>query len=116
MIKKNGRLQFKNAVDLSMFQKLTAQLKEGAVIEQMTSFNHEDGILSQLSKVHAMIKDIAKETGNTVSATKVEIKKQCGLVTMGGDVKSFGDASFEELSDCIQHCIEVGQFLGINLS
>lgn len=112
---KNGRLAFKKATDLSLFNHLASQLKEGQSVEQMISFGLEDGLLSQISKVHAMIRDIAKETGNTFQATKVDIKKQYGIITLGGELKSFGDCSFQELSDVIQHCIELGDFLGIQL-
>lgn len=115
LIKRNGRLQFKNAADLSTFQALVGQMKEGEVIEQMTNFSHQDGMLSQIAKVHAMIKDIAKETGDTVQNTKKSIKKQAGLVTLNGDLKSFGDCSFQELSDVIQMLIETGDFLNLNL-
>lgn len=112
---KGGRLVFKKATDLSLFNMLASQLKEGDSVEQCIAFGLQDGTLQQISKIHAMIRDVAKETGNTFSATKIEIKKQCGLVTMGGEIKSFGDASFEELSDIIQHLIEVGDFIGIQL-
>lgn len=112
---KGGRLVFKKATDLSLFNHLASQLKENDVVEQMISFGLQDGTLDQLSKVHACIRDIAKETGNTFAATKVDIKKQCGLIGMGGEVKSFGDCSFQELSDCIQYCVEIGDFLNINL-
>lgn len=115
LVMKNGRLAFKKATDLSLFNMLARQLKEGQSVEQMISFGLEDGTLSQIAKVHACIRDIAKETGDTFTATKVSIKKQCGLIAMGGDVKSFGDCSFSELSDCIHHCVEIGTFLGIDL-
>lgn len=115
LIKKNGRLVFKNASDQSLFAHLASQMKEGQVVTQMTDFENSDALLSQISKVHAMIREISKETGDTFQATKVTIKKQCGLVTLGGELKSFADCNFQEMSDVIQHLIETGDFIGINL-
>lgn len=115
LIKKNGRLVFKSKEDQVLFLKFADSLREGTVVEQLTNFEKDDGKLSQIAKVHAMIKDIANETGDTVTNTKMEIKRRCGLVGMKGDVKSFGDCSFQELSDVIQTLVEMGDFLNLNL-
>lgn len=116
LIKKNGRLVFKNNSDLKTFQELTDKLREGTVIEQMTIFDRDDGSLSQIAKVKAMIRELAKEIGDTFLNTEVAVKKECGLIDLKGDVRSFGDCSKEELSDVIQHLIQRGEWIGINLN
>lgn len=116
LIKKNGRLVFKNNSDLKTFQELTDKLREGTVIEQMTIFDRDDGSLSQIAKVKAMIRELAKEIGDTFLNTEVAVKKECGLIDLKGDVRSFGDCSKEELSDVIQHLIQRGKWIGINLN
>lgn len=116
LIKKNGRLVFKNNSDLKTFQELTDKLREGTVIEQMTIFDRDDGSLAQIAKVKAMIRDLAKEIGDTFLNTEVAVKKECGLIDLKGDVRSFGDCSKEELSDVIQHLIQRGEWIGINLN
>lgn len=116
IIKKNGRLVFKNNSDLKTFQELTDKLREGTVIEQMTIFDRDDGSLGQIAKVKAMIRELAKEIGDTFLNTEVAVKKECGLIDLKGDVRSFGDCSKEELSDVIQHLIQRGEWIGINLN
>ena len=115
LIKKNGRLVFRLKEDQALFLKFADSMREGQTCEQLTNFEKDDGKLSQIAKVHAMIKDIANETGDTVQNTKLETKRRCGLVGMQGDVKSFADCSFQELSDVIQTLIEMGDFLNLNL-
>ncbi len=113
LIKKNGRLIFKNGKDLSLFNQWASQLREGQVIEQYTNFEADDGTLDQLAKVHAMIADIAQETGETKANIKITTKKDCDLILMGGDLKSFGDCSREELGDVIQYLKDQCDFVGI---
>lgn len=115
LIKKNGRLIFKSKSDQEMFLKLAGQLREGAVVEQMTDFNRDDGTLGQLAAVHAMIKSIATEVGETALNVKLQIKKDCGLFDLEGNPKSFAICSRDELNDVKQTLIERGDFIGINL-
>lgn len=115
LIKKNGRLVFKSKSEQVMFLKLADQLREGAVIEQMTDFNGDDGTLGQLAAVHAMIKTIATEVGDTSTNVKLQIKKDCGLFDLEGNPKSFAICSREELNDVKQTLIDRGDFLGLNL-
>lgn len=115
LIKLNGRLVFKNKSDQTVFLKLQAGLREGQVIEQMTSFDKDDGTLGQLATVHAMIADIAKHMGETTSNIKVMVKKECGLFDLNGNVKSFGVCSKDELNDVKEQLIQMGEFLGLKL-
>lgn len=116
LIKKNGQIVFKNEKDLSLFQLYASQLREGCVIEQYTNFEADDGSLNQLAKIHAMISDIANETGETKSKIKKQVKRDCDLIEMNGELKSFGSCSKEELGDVIQHLTDLGDFLSIKFS
>ena len=91
-------------------------LKKGQIIECTYEVQIQDGSYGQLSKVHACARQLALDTGATLDQIKSEIKKKAGLVLADGELKSFGNCSKEDLSLAIQAAIEIGQFVGCNLS
>jgi hypothetical protein len=91
-------------------------LPEGAEIELYAEEVDADGNLAQLAKIHAMIKELSKHTGFSVSEMKMVVKDKAGLClarTKAGKeyflCKSFGDCSKEELSAAITAAIEIGE-------
>lgn len=98
-----------------MLDMFLSELKEGTRIE--VNYEVEDkGKISyaKMSKVHKCIRDIAAETGNTFEQTKLDIKLRSGLC-IEDKCKSFAEISNEEMDLVIQECIQIGDFLKLNL-
>ena len=79
----------------------------------------DNGSLAQLAKVHACIRELAKECGYTFDEMKFIVKKHSGLCYDGGGAeycKSFKECSKEELAMAIESAIELGRDLNINLT
>jgi hypothetical protein len=83
--------------------------------------NADTGTLPQIAKIHACIRELAREMGYSFEDLKLEVKKMSGLCvekTIQGEkflvCKSFGDASVEELALTIQTIIELGDTVNIN--
>jgi hypothetical protein len=67
---------------------------------------------AQLAKVHACIREIAKESGYTFDEMKLIIKDASGIAD-----KSFADCSKDELMLAIEACIQIGrEQFNINLA
>jgi hypothetical protein len=95
-------------------------LAEGTRVEVfMDRIVGNDRTLAQLAKAHAVIRQLADETGQPFESIKRLVKDKAGLFTTEEDgstgLKSFGDCSREELSRAIETCIEFGSELGIAL-
>jgi hypothetical protein len=58
----------------------------------------------QLAKVHACIRELAKESGYTFDEMKLLIKHNSGL-----EGKSFKDCSKDQLMLAIESCIQIGK-------
>ena len=96
---------------------------DGDIADVFLEYAADDGSLAQIAKIHACIRELAKETGATFEDMKLEIKRKSGLcVKHKFDnewymiCKSFGDASKDELSLVIQTIIQVGEVVGINFN
>ena len=81
----------------------------------------DNGTVPQLAKIHACIRELAKETGYTFEDMKLEIKRQAGLCIkkeMSGEVflvcKSFSRCSKDELALVIEAIVQIGDSLNIN--
>jgi ribosome maturation protein Sdo1 len=111
---KDGTLQLATAEDEGKYRIFTATLVANDMVEVfMNKVEEENGSLSQLAKVHACIKELARFTGHTFEEMKVIIKEKAGLVDPASkEVKSFSKCSKEELSEAIQMCIVVGNEIG----
>lgn len=115
MVKRDGKLVYKNPTDDILLKEGVANLREGQTIEMMIDFSRDDGVLSQIAKVNALIGEIADYTGDEHESIKQEVKNRCGFVKPDGSRKSFAAASYRELSSAIQSAIELGKFLGMSL-
>jgi hypothetical protein len=117
MKKKGNKLVLKTRLDTIAYQKYISLLKEDTFVSVTFEASHRDNTKAQLAKIHAMIKEIADETGESVLETKKNIKNQCGLTFYKDKVKSyrsFADCSKVELMNVIENIYQLGIFLNIN--
>ena len=106
-----GKLVHTRISDKEKYDRLIKSLPEGTEIEVYMDLVTDDGSLAQIAKVHAMIRDIANFTGNSVAGTKLLVKKEASLCFVHDEelvCKSFGDCSKDELGLAIQACIDIG--------
>jgi hypothetical protein len=119
LTKKNGNLVHINESAKISYQLFLDKLQEGQEVEVFMGPTSDNGSLAQLAKVHACIRELAKECGYTFDEMKFIIKQHSGLCYDGGGAeycKSFKDCSKEELAMAIESAIELGRDLNINLA
>ena len=119
LTKKNGNLVHINESTKISYQLFLDKLQEGQEVEVFMGPTSDNGSLAQLAKVHACIRELAKECGYTFDEMKFIIKQHSGLCYDGGGAeycKSFKDCSKEELAIAIESAIELGRDLNINLA
>ena len=119
LTKKNGNLVHINESTKISYQLFLDKLQEGQEVEVFMGLTSDNGSLAQLAKVHACIRELAKESGYTFDEMKFIVKKHSGLCYDGGGAeycKSFKECSKEELAMAIESAIEIGRDLNINLA
>ena len=104
----------------TQFKEFKKSLEEGQIVEVFMDANCDNGTLAQIAKIHACIRMLAKETGDTFEDMKIRVKNKSGFcvkIELDGEkfvhCKSFGDASVEDLGLVIQTIIEMGAYLNI---
>ena len=110
-----GQLKLLTSADSAKYFEFQKELSEGEIVEvYITKIENEsDATLGQIAKVHAMIRDLARETGYTFEEMKSNVKEKAGLINPASkEYKSFSKCSKQELSDAIQMCIEIGNLVG----
>jgi hypothetical protein len=113
--KNSGKLKLLTSDDAAKYFQLEKELAEGEIVEvYITKIENEDDKTSgQLAKVHACIRELARETGHTFEEMKATVKEKAGLYDPASkEYKSFADCDKKELSDAIQTCIEIGNIIG----
>lgn len=116
-VKRGKQLVFKSKGDLAMYQEFVNSLEDGQVVEEYLESNVDNGTNLQLAKIHACIRELAKEIGYTFEEMKSEIKRRTGFKTSYKDLeyeKSFADCSIEVLGLVIETIVEIGDTVGIN--
>lgn len=119
LTKNSGKLVHINESTKISYQLFIDKLQEGQEIEVFMGLSDDSGSLAQLAKVHACIRELAKESGYTFDEMKFIVKKHSGLCYDGGGAeycKSFKDCSKDELAMAIESAIELGRDLNINLA
>jgi S-adenosylmethionine:tRNA-ribosyltransferase-isomerase (queuine synthetase) len=119
LTKKNGNLVHINESTKISYQLFLDKLQEGQEVEVFMGLTSDNGSLAQLAKVHACIRELAKESGYTFDEMKFIVKQHSGLCYDGGGAeycKSFKECSKEELAMAIESAIELGRDLNINLA
>jgi hypothetical protein len=119
LVKQGGKLIYPDVKSKLNYQLFLNKLSEGQEVEMFIDLSNTDHSLAQLAKIHACIRELAKESGYTFDEMKVLIKKHSGLCyDVGAEeyCKSFKDCSKDELAMAIESAIEIGRDLNINLS
>lgn len=119
LTKKNGNLVHINENTKISYQLFLDKLQEGQEVEVFMGLTSDNGSLAQLAKIHACIRELAKESGYTFDEMKFIVKQHSGLCYDGGGAeycKSFKECSKEELAMAIESAIELGRDLNINLA
>ena len=115
---KDGKLHFKNKLNETKFNKFFQKFKDDTRLEIFVSANDKKGSISQLSRLHASIRELASDLGYTFEEMKLQVKRKAGLCFVSNRTeycKSFAECDHAELNLAIQACIELGDFNGINL-
>jgi hypothetical protein len=118
LVKKDGKLTYPDDKSRLAYQIFVDRIPEGQKIEMYLDLANADHSKAQLAKVHACIRELAKESGYTFEEMKLLIKKQSGLCMEAEgmlECKSFADCSKDELVLAIEACIEIGRELNVNL-
>ena len=117
LIKESGKLVYLDDKSKLNYKLFLEKLPEGQEIEIFIGLATSNKSVAQLAKVHACIRELAKESGYTFDEMKTVIKKQSGLcydVNGTEYCKSFAECSKDELMLTIQSCIEIGTMYNIN--
>lgn len=112
LIKKNGKLQYTSEAQKRLYKEFVDSIPENAIVEFYSDSQETNGTISQLAKVHAMIRELANHTGYTFDEMKLYVKKEAGMCYTSSEgvfiCESFGDCSKEELSNVIQTIQQIG--------
>ena len=103
-IKTDGKLIYAEPKDKLAYELFIAKIPEGQKVEMYIDLANADHSKAQLAKVHACIREMAKESGYTFDEMKCVIKDATGLAN-----KSFADCSKDELMLAIESCIQIGR-------
>lgn len=114
--KENGSIIYPNVKDRNDYKLFIDMMKEGEEGSVYFEYNKSDHSLTQLAKVHKMIRLISAESGATFQEIKNLIKSTCGYVDQFGQPLSFSNISKEELSKIIEECNRIAELLNIKTS
>jgi TusA-related sulfurtransferase len=112
LIKKDGILTYLNEKSRLDYQIFLDKIPEGQKLEMYIGLADADHSIAQLAKVHACIRELAKESGYSFEEMKILIKEKSGLCYNAGDVimcKSFADCDKTEIALAIEACIQIGR-------
>jgi hypothetical protein len=112
LIKKDGKLTYASPQDKLAYDIFISKLEEGQAVEMYIDLTSTDHSKAQLAKVHACIREMAKESGYTFDEMKCLVKDHAGLSYKEGVMityKSFGDCSSTELTLAIEAAISIGE-------
>ena len=114
--KKNGKLVYVNEQDKVKYNIFLDKIKEGSEVEIFMNPVLNNASYAQMSKIHACIRQIAKETGHSFEEMKNIVKAESNIMTTEeNDFRSFADCTKEEMAFIIDVCIDLGRDLNINL-
>jgi hypothetical protein len=103
-IKKDGKLTYADPKDKLAYDIFISKLEEGQIIDMYLDLASVDHSKAQLAKVHACIRELAKESGYSFDDMKLLIKQNAGL-----EGKSFAECSKEQIALAIESCIQIGR-------
>lgn len=118
LVKHNDRLDYIKPSMKKLFEEFVKGIGPNQVVDVYFEAHDGTGTSAQIKKIHACIREIAFEMGDTFESVKAMIKDISGLkFALRGEpdyVKSFSVCSVRELAIVIQAIIEVGDEIGIN--
>jgi hypothetical protein len=103
-IKKDGKLTYASPQDKLAYDMFLSKLEDGQIVDMYIDLASADHSKAQLAKVHACIRELAKESGYTFDEMKLVVKQASGL-----EDKSFANCSKDELMLAIEACIQIGR-------
>jgi hypothetical protein len=104
LVKKDGKLTYTDEKSKLAYMIYADKLSEGQLVDMYLDLADADHSKAQLAKVHACIRELAKESGYTFDEMKLVIKQASGL-----EDRSFGDCSKDQLMLAIEACIQIGR-------
>lgn len=120
--KTKGKLLQVNLAGEQAFEAFKNEIPDGAVIEIYMQVQDEKGLLSQLAKVHVLIRALSSHIGEIPARIKNLVKDRAGLCLVHSDgdqqkliCKSFGDCSYQDLNLAIQAAIDIGKEVNLIL-
>lgn len=118
LIKVDNKLVHVKSSAKVLYEEFVKNIKPNQVVDVYFEAHDGSGTNAQLQKIHACIREIAFEMGDTFPSVKSMIKQMSGLkFPLQGEKdyeKSFAICSAKELSIVIQTIIEAGKEIGIN--
>jgi hypothetical protein len=117
-IVRDGQLDFPAKIQKTRMDAFYSDLPDGAKVEIFISVSTGKGTNAQLARLHAMIREIANDLGYTFEEVKLIVKRNVGFCFMKDKqeyCKSFADCDKDDLNLCIQECLRLGDFNGIQL-
>ena len=118
LVKKNSKLGYSNGKDKLLYELFLNSINEGEEVEIFICKKGDKASTAQIAKVHACIRELAKESGYTFEEMKDIVKGNAGLCSTSESAdycKSFANCSKDELMLAIEACIEIGKSLNVNL-
>jgi deoxyribodipyrimidine photolyase len=113
--KEGGKLVHVHSGEQAQYAEFVKNLKDGQVVDVFFEVANNDKSRDQQNKVYKCIRTLAMESGMSFEDMKLHIKGKAGMKKADGTYKSFGNCSKEEMSLAIQACIDLGDFLNVNL-
>jgi hypothetical protein len=117
-----GKLLPQSGKEDLRFREFKEKLEKDQTVEVFMEANEDNGTLPQLAKIHACIRKLAEENGDTFEDMKLYVKKKAGLCIrkeIDNEIfmvcKSLSVCSKEELGLVIEAIYEIGDQLKINL-
>lgn len=112
---KNGKLVYQTEKDKLTYKLFLEKLKNGDEIHVFMDPVTDKASYAQISKAHACIRELAKETGHSFDEMKLIVKGYSDIPAETGiGYKSFSECSKDEMSRVIEVCIELGQETNLN--
>jgi len=114
LVKTDGEWKHSLSIKETEYNEMLDSLPDGTKINITLEVQGKDATYAQMKRIHAMIRQLANDTGMDFEPLKEEIKDKAGLC-IGEVCKSFADCDTDELNAAIQAAIALGDFCGSNL-
>jgi hypothetical protein len=106
-----GRFVGEGVKDERHFEMFKSTIPEGHIVQMyMEIVDPNEKSLSQLAKIHTMIRQLAIHAGETFDEMKKNVKDKAGLA-INGNYRSFTDCTTDELNLAIRAAVEIGEFI-----